>query len=363
MRARAAAGVLGGVGGPLRVGRSRATTPTRSPGSAAEARGAPARACSWRWSSNRGGLGDPPRAHDARAGRRPARAAAGDGHTPLPDLRHRVRAVRTLADLLDAHVPDAPTEELLDEEGVTHRLWEVSAIEPIDDVAARRGPPDRRRTPSLHDRACLPRRAARGGRSGTVGSRSLRSSSTRAPSRCPCCPTTVCRCRARPPRRGRPATRPRRRRWRGCRTQTLIVGTITRRDGRTLSLRRCSTSTARRPRCGRCMSSVLDAAAPGDALRFTHDARTPSERSSTGRSDRRLHPAADDAGSGARRDRARRSPAPEVDLLLAEAPHRHAVHARALTATSCACPPAAGSSRLIPVATTSVRLRAPAPLR
>ncbi len=38
-----------------------------------------------------------------------------------------------LSEMLDRTCARAPTEELVDEEGVTHRLWEVSADEPVDD--------------------------------------------------------------------------------------------------------------------------------------------------------------------------------------------------------------------------------------
>ena len=37
-----------------------------------------------------------------------------------------------LAEMLDRTCARAPAEELVDEEGVTHRLWEVSADEPVD---------------------------------------------------------------------------------------------------------------------------------------------------------------------------------------------------------------------------------------
>ena len=84
-----------------------------------------------------------------------------------------------------------------------------------------------------------------------------------------------------------------------------------------------------------------------------------------GRRRRRRSPptaAADDPDRVLAVDRARRAPPSQVHLLLAETPDRHGVHAARRRRDAPHAPPAA-SSFLIPVATTSVRLRAPAPLR
>ena len=76
---------------------------------------------------------------------------------------------------------------------------------------------------------------------------------------------------------------------------------------------------------------VLDRAAPDDALRFTHERRGRGASGRRRRGRRRLRAAADHARPHPHGDRARRTTAAQVDLLLAEAAHRHGADARALT--------------------------------
>ena len=125
-------------------------------------RAAPARAV-------RAGLGRaPPRAHARGPARGPLPAAAGDRRQHEPGRGPRTTTRPGRARRSWRRWPrQSPPRTSIDDDGVRHRLWIVEA----DGTARgprgrarggrrRRGRHDRRRPPSLRDRAALPRRAA-----------------------------------------------------------------------------------------------------------------------------------------------------------------------------------------------------------
>ena len=253
-------------------------------------------------------------------------------HAPLPDLRHRIAdpcppSPRLLDRTLYA---DARRRSCVDEEGVTHRSWEVSRAMSRSTTGSRDedlliADGHHRYTTALAYRD--ERHAADG--PGPWDRDPCARSSTRAPRRCPCCPTTACRSRARPRRR-----QAERRRdldevaGAGVGRQTSSSASITRRDGRTLCYGAARPAMASPPVRRALHEQVLDRRAPGDALRFTHErARRRRARSPTGTPIAAYLLPPTTPARVLRRDRARRSPPPQVDLLLAEAPDRHAVHA------------------------------------
>ena len=111
----------------------------------------------------------------------------------------------------------------------------------------------------------------------------------------------------------------------------------------------CEQPTGDGTGCGRC-----------DACRWFAEGNHPDFRFVTPAAQESRSESADDDGPDTIRGRARRATAAEVDLLLAQAADRDGHDAAGPgSGSSAASPP----SFLMPLATTSVRLRAPAPLR
>ena len=365
---RRAAGVVGARGGScaddeptvlrLRAFVVRGRRPTRR----SDPRRVRARSTLEPW----GGAVMPHEHDDAGPGRGPARALRATGRTsPRSTARSRDRCEPSPR-LLDARVPTRdPSQELVDEEGVRHRLWRGSAAMSRSTTGSPRticliADGHHRYTTALAYRD--ERHAAR--RSGTVGRDPGPDRRRRHPDTFPCCPTTACSSSGRPPAARCAGARTSRARWqrvdddRPRRHRSAGIG-------RWVALVRLARRWHGAPPAVRALhEELLDRHAPGDALRFTHSATTPSEavRSGDAVAAYILPPTTPERVLAA--IDARRAPAAQVDVLLAQAPYR----------AWCSCPcadrrahsydsSAAGSSRLIPVATTSVRLRAPAPLR
>ena len=167
-RARRTCSATGRSGGPCAAATLRRTTPTRCAFAAAGL--APTRSAGlfaamelepW------GGRRDPARAHDARSRRGPARGCcAPPGPICLPCTAPSPDRARPLADLLDGVVVDASC--LRDARRAGRAPPDVAAAgrRGRRRLARRIAAPDRRRSPSVHDRPRVPGRAARPARSG-----------------------------------------------------------------------------------------------------------------------------------------------------------------------------------------------------